>query len=147
METFNTAAAETKAPRPCLQIALTNNPIEIRTLRRSTVGSGKRGLDGPVWADLIIMCMFDHGHCQSQIKWRSKKDSCYGFKIQDCHLLLTLAKNKLQTLPGLAFPTVSTSSSRPLWFLLWLDRLLAVCRCLHWCIFVCSKASPIDHRK
>lgn len=107
METFNTAAAETKAPRPCLQIALTNNPIEIRTLKTRTVGSGKRGLDGPVWADLIIMCMFDHGHRQShsvEIKWRSKKGFCYGFKIQDCHLLLTLAKNKLTNPPRFNFP-------------------------------------------
>lgn len=34
METFSTAAAETEAPRPFLQIAHTNNPIETRTILR-----------------------------------------------------------------------------------------------------------------
>lgn len=59
METFSTAAAETEAPRPCPQIALTNNPIEIRTVFAAAGGTpalGKCGLDG----QRLITAASDH---------------------------------------------------------------------------------------
>lgn len=56
METFNMAAAETKAPRPCLQITLFSQTIPLKEshLRRE-FDFQKRDLDGLVSVCVIII--------------------------------------------------------------------------------------------